>query len=183
MMIERAEVSTSLLLVIDMQDKLLQAIDGKEVILQQTERMMKYANTLEIPIIVTEQYKKGLGESNQKIQAEAIDNQVFEKISFSAFDTEEIANSIKTYNPKTIVICGVEAHICVCQTALAALVEGYDVRVISDAVGSRTEFNKQIGMKRLENAGIIIDSTESILYEWLKMAGTPEFKKILPLVK
>ena len=71
MMIERAEVSTSLLLVIDMQDKLLQAIDGKEVILQQTERMMKYANTLEIPIIVTEQYKKGLGESNQKIQAEA----------------------------------------------------------------------------------------------------------------
>jgi nicotinamidase-related amidase len=182
-MIERAEVSRSLLLVIDMQDKLLHAIDGQEFVLQQTEKMMKYANALEIPIVITEQYKKGLGESNSKIQTEANKEQIFEKITFSAFDTEDINAAIKKYNPKTIVICGVETHICVCQTAIAGLSKGYDIRIIADAVGSRTEFNKQIGIKRMEKAGVVIDSTESILYEWLQMAGTPEFKKILPIVK
>lgn len=180
---KRAEISTSLFLIIDMQDKLLQAIAQNEEVLNQTVRMAKYANAIQVPIMATEQYRKGLGASNDAVLGEIKDTMIFEKTTFSAFDQPEFLQSLKEKNITTLVIAGVESHICVCQTALAALSHGYDVRVLADAVGSRTEFNKQIGLNRMEKAGVIIDSTESILYEWLKAAGTPEFKAILPLVK
>lgn len=182
-MIKRAEIHSSLFLIIDMQDRLLQAISNFESILDQTVRMAKYANAIGIPILMTEQYRKGLGDSNSMLLDEVDKSDIIEKVTFSAFDCPEFVRSLNEKKTKTIVIAGVESHICVCQTALAALELGYDVRILADAIGSRTEINKEIGIEKMRQCGAVIESTESILYEWLKQAGTPEFKAILPLVK
>jgi len=182
-MIKRAEIQSSLLVVIDMQDRLLQAISNFESVLDQTARMTKYAKAIGVPIIMTEQYRKGLGASNDLLLNEVNESDIIEKVTFSAFDCPDFVNLLNEKKPHTLVIAGVESHICVCQTALAALELGYDVRILADAVGSRTEFNKEIGIQKMRQSGAIIESTESILYEWLKQAGTTEFKAILPLVK
>lgn len=182
-MIKRAEIQSSLLVVIDMQDRLLQAISNFESVLDQTVRMVKYAKAIDVPVLMTEQYRKGLGSSNPLLLNEVPESNIIEKVTFSAFDCPEFVKSLNQKKPHTLVIAGVESHICVCQTALAALELGYDVRILADAVGSRTEFNKEIGIEKMKQAGALIESTESILYEWLKQAGTPEFKSILPLVK
>jgi len=180
---KRAEITTSLLVVIDMQDKLLKAISGNDELLEQTIRMTKYAKALQVPVLATEQYRRGLGESNAELRAEFSESDIFEKVTFNAFDAPEFAEALKKKKVETLVIAGVESHICVYQTVLEAINRGYQVRVLADAVGSRTEFNKQVGLNKMEKLGAEIDSTESVLYEWLKQAGTAEFKAVLPLVK
>lgn len=182
-MVKRAEIQSSLFVVIDMQDRLLQAISNFESVLDQTVRMTQYAKALGVPILMTEQYRKGLGSSNLLLTNEIDESDIIEKVTFSAFDCLEFIETVNEKQPYTLIIAGVESHICVCQTALAALELGYDVRILADAIGSRTEFNKEIGIQKMRQSGAIIESTESMLYEWLKQAGTPEFKKILPLVK
>lgn len=179
----RADIQSSVFLIIDMQDRLLKAIDQSEKVLEETIKLTKCSKEIGVKILATEQYRKGLGLTNDSLREELEEEWIFEKTTFSAFDTEGFVKQLEQLSIKTLVIAGVEAHICVLQTALAGIERGYDVRVVADAVSSRTAFNKEIGLNRLRAAGVKIDSFESILYEWIKEAGTPEFKAILPLVK
>ena len=173
----------AVLIVVDMQDKLLPAINESEIVLDNTIKMIQFAQTLDIPIIVTEQYPKGLGPSNPRVAQLFSDFKPLEKVTFSCFGAEGIEEQLKKYNAKTLIIVGTETHICVQQTALDALARGYKVQLIADAVGSRTPQNKQYGLDKMRSAGAVISAVEIALYELLERSGSKEFKAVLPLIK
>ena len=147
--------------------------------------LLRLAEILHIPVILTAQYVKGLGPIVPEIIEAAPGVGQFEKNSFGCFGEPGFIDQIKKRAPKarTLVVTGVESHICVMQTVLGALGSGYLVHVASDAVCSRTRENWQIGLDRMERAGAVISSTEMVVYELLGRSGTKEFKEILPLLK
>lgn len=173
----------SVLVIVDVQDKLLHAIDGWSAVLVNTVKMVKLAHTLGVPVIVTEQYPKGLGPTNTEIGGLFPAFAPLAKTVFSCFGADGFAAALGDVGAKTIVLAGIEAHICVQQTALEALHRGYGVHVIADAVGSRTTVNKELGLAKIRQAGGIISAVEIALYEWLERADGPEFKAVLPLIK
>jgi nicotinamidase-related amidase len=136
---------------------------------------------LKIPLLVTEQYPKGLGKTSDKINL--FENKGVEKISFSCFGCDEFNEKLKALNVTDLVLFGIETHVCVQKTALDALKNNYTVHVIADAVGSRKNQNKAIGIKRMKQSGAFVTSTESILFQLMDGAGTDEFKIISNLVK
>lgn len=170
------------LVFVDVQEKLLPVINGKEDILANCQRLAKFAAIADLPVIACRQQK--LGEVVEPLaQNLPAGTQPIEKISFDCFSQPEFDAAVKAASRQTLVICGIEAHICVAQTALSALAKHHDVHVIADAVGSRTEANLRIALERLATAGAVISSTEMFIYEVLKKAGTDQFKQVLPLVK
>lgn len=173
----------SVLVVVDVQDKLLHAIHDWQTVLANTVKMVKYAQTLGIPVIVSEQYPKGLGQTNSLLTDLPAAELFFEKTVFSCFGAPGFAEKLKSVNAKHLVMTGIETHICVTQTTLDALVQGYSVHIVADAVGSRDPFNKEIGLAKMRQAGAVISSSEIALYEWLERSDTKEFKAVLPLVK
>lgn len=173
----------SVLVVVDVQDKLLHAIHEWPAVLENTIKMVKFAHTLGVPVIVTEQYPKGLGPTNAKLAELFPAFNCLEKTVFSCYGAAGFAALLTELGAKTLVLVGIEAHICVQQTALAALDEGLAVHVIADAVGSRTPANKEIGLAKIMQAGGVISAVEIALYEWLERSDGPEFKSILPLIK
>jgi len=173
------------LLVIDIQEKLLPPIFNKELLVKNSQLLIRLANLLKIPAVMTVQYAKGLGRVVPEIacllpEAEAIDKQ-----TFSCFGSDVFCSLLKRLpgNRNTALLCGMESHICVTQTALGALREGYIVHVASDAVGSRTEWNWKIGLERMRAAGAVLSSTEMIIYELLRSSGSGAFKELLPYLK
>ena len=174
------ESSQCVLVVIDAQERLMPVIANNEAISKTIQDLVRFANIMEIPILVTEQEKLGptLGEISGLIE----DFQPISKISFSCFDCGEFAEALEKTGAGALIIAGVEAHICVCQTALDAL-RRFDVHVVADAVSSRTDFNLQTALARLRQEGATVTSKEMLFYEILKKAGTPQFKETLKLVK
>src|SRR6185437_14951963 len=142
------------------------------------------AGILKIPIIATTQYAKGLGQTVSDVKA-LLPREPIDKQLFSCFGSDVFCSVVKRLPGRrnTVLLCGMESHICVAQTALAALREGYLVHVASDAVSSRTEWNWKIGLDRMRCAGAVISSTEMIIYELLRSSGTEEFKKMLAHLK
>ena len=176
--------NNSLVLIIDFQEKLLNAIYNKKQTEKKALIMVKTANILGIPIIVTEQYPKGLGETIQEIKdAIGQNTEYYEKTSFSALDNSKIADAIYKSNKKQIVLFGIETHICVSQTVNALMNEGYDVTVISDASSSRTEAEHLAGLERIKENGAHIITTEIAVFEWLKNAKHTKFKEVQNLIK
>jgi len=173
----------SLLVVVDVQDKLLHAIHDWQTVLDNTIRMVKFAQALGVPVMVTEQYPKGLGPTNAQVRELFPDFGAIEKTSFSCFGADGLHDVLLALEVKTLVLVGIEAHICVEQTAIDALARGYNVQIIYDAVGSRSLENKELGINKIRQVGGIISGVEIALYEWLERAGTTEFKNILPLIK
>ena len=174
----------SLLLVIDVQDKLLNSVFNKDVLAKNAEIMVKAAKILEIPMVVTEQYPKGLGSTVECLKTVFDENvSVFEKCSFSALDEEEIFDMVKSLNKHQIVIFGIESHICVSQTVNALIELGYDVSLISDACGSRQENEHLAGIDRMREDGAHILTTEIALFEWLRTSKHPHFKELQNLIK
>lgn len=173
----------SVLVVVDVQDKLLHAIHDWPAVLDNTVKMVKFAQTLGVPVIVTEQYPKGLGPTSAKLAELFPAFAPLEKTVFSCFGAAGFAETLAELKAKTLVLVGIEAHICVQQTALAALEEGLGVHVIADAVGSRALANKELGLAKMMQAGGVISAVEIALYEWLERSDSPEFKAILPLIK
>jgi len=179
----RIERSKAAGLVIDLQEKLLPSISAKERVVQNAVRLVKGCTALRIPALVTEQYKKGLGPTTAEMAAAIPDFAPIEKLAFSACGAVSVVDRLQKLGATDIVVCGIEAHVCVCQTTLDLLDRGLRVFVIADAIGSRTEENRTIGIERMRQAGAIIVSTEMILFELLGCAGTEEFKSVLALVK
>jgi nicotinamidase-related amidase len=173
------------LLVIDVQEKLLPPIFQKEQLVRNSQLLIRLAGILNMPTVLTAQYPKGLGNTVPEVAALLPDARAIEKLVFSCFGSDVFCSTLKRLpgNRNTVILCGMESHICVAQTALAALREGYLVHVASDAVSSRTEWNWKIGLDRMRSAGAVISSTEMIIYEALGSSGTSAFKDMLQYLK
>ena len=175
--------SQTALAVIDIQERLLPAIFEGERVVQNTVRLIKGAKALEIPVLVTEQYKKGLGNTTPAVAAEIAGFAQMEKVAFSACGAGDFNGLLKAKNIGDVILCGIEAHVCVSQTCLDLLDDGFRVFVVADAISSRTAENHRIGIERMRDAGAVIVSVEMVLFELLEKAGTEQFKQILTLVK
>ncbi|HWY56306.1 MAG TPA: hydrolase [Terriglobales bacterium] len=179
------ETDRCALLVIDIQEKLLPPIFQKEQLLKNSQLLIRLAGILKLPTLMTTQYAKGLGHTVPEVASLLPETQAIDKQMFSCFGSDVFCSLLKRLpgNRNTVLLCGMESHICVAQTALAALREGYIVHVASDAVSSRTEWNWKIGLERMRAAGAVISSTEMIIYETLRSSGAPAFKELLPYLK
>ena len=171
------------LVVVDIQEKLLPAINDFMSVLDRSVKMVTAAQALEVPILFTQQYSRGLGPTHAALTSLLPEFSHLEKTTFNCFGAEGFSESLERLGAKTLVIIGIEAHICVCQTALEALQRGYDVHVVADAVGSRTTANKSIGLERIKQAGGVITGSELTIYEWVERSDSAGFKLILPLLK
>lgn len=179
----RIKVEESVGLIIDIQEKLFPHISEHNQLSKNTEILISGLNILEVPIIVTEQYIKGLGPTIAPLDQLLNDNQSIEKMSFSCCDEQQFMNKIEEHKKKVIIIAGIEAHVCVLQTTIDLLEKGFEVVVIEDCVSSRSLHNKNIAIERMRQEGAIISSYESILFELTKVSGTDKFKAISKLVK
>jgi nicotinamidase-related amidase len=170
------------LIVVDVQEKLLPPIFEKERLLKNSQLLIRLAGILKLPVLASTQYMKGLGKTVPEIASLLPEIEPIDKQIFSCFGSDAFCSALKRLpgNRNTLLLCGMEAHICVMQTALGALREGYIVHVASDAVSSRTEWNWHVGLERMRAAGAIISSTEMIIYELLRSSGAPAFKELLP---
>ena len=176
------------LLIIDMQEKLFASMRDKETLLKNVELLIHLAKTFEFPILITEQYPKGLGQTLPTIVSLLGDAyRPIGKTTFSCLRNEvfngEITQLYKE-EKQDLIICGIETHICVYQTARDLKQRGgWNLHIAADAVDSRTEMNWKWGLELIRDEGVPIKPTETILYEILKKSGTPEFKAMLPHIK
>ena len=179
------EAENCALLVIDIQEKLLPPIHERERLVRNSQLLIRLARILHLPVIASTQYAKGLGDTVRDVASLLPNGDVVDKVQFSCFGSDVFCSLVKSLpgNRNTMLLCGMETHICVMQTALAALRNGYLVHVASDAVGSRSEWNWKVGLERMRAAGAIISSTEMMIYELLRSSGTAAFKEILPHLK
>ena len=173
------------LMVVDIQEKLLPAISNKELLVKNSQLLIRLAGLIGLPVLVSTQYAKGLGGTVPEIAELLPDAQVLDKTEFGCFNNAGLCSAVKALpgNRTTVLICGMETHICVMQTALGAMQQGYIVHVASDAVGSRSEWNYHIGLNRMQDAGAVISSTEMMMYELLRSSSSPTFKELLPYLK
>jgi nicotinamidase-related amidase len=171
------------LILVDVQGNLAQSMHNKEGLSENLKRMVKGAQLLGLPILWTEQNPDGLGPTMPEI-VELLPNQnPVSKFSFSCCGSEQFMKELKALNRQNILIVGIEAHVCVYQTAADLVNLNYDVQVVADAVASRTLENKQIGLEKSKEAGAGITSTEIALFELLKIAKGDKFKEIIKIVK
>ena len=173
------------LLVIDIQQKLLPPIFQKEQLVRNAQLLIRAAGILKIPALVSTQYSKGLGGTVPEISSLLGGTEAIDKTLFSCFGSNAFCSLLKRLpgQRNTLLLCGMESHICVAQTALGALREGYLVHVASDAVSSRTEWNWKIGLERMRAAGAVISSTEMMIYELMQSSSSASFKELLPFLK
>ena len=169
--------------VIDMQERLLPHIFDWERILKNTLKLIEGLQTLTVPVLITQQYTKGLGATDNEIVKLIPDFGFTEKIAFSCCREPEFMNKLNAIGKKTVIVCGIESHICVLQTCIDLLEAGYLPVVVEDCVSSRTHNDKVIAIERMRQEGAIITTTESILFELTQCAGTEEFKAISKIVK
>jgi nicotinamidase-related amidase len=173
------------LVVVDIQEKLLPPIFQKEQLVRNAQLLIRTARVLKIPTLVSTQYTKGLGGTVPEIAFLLPETEPIDKQLFSCFGSDVFCALLKRLpgNRNTLLLCGMETHICVMQTALAALSEGYLVHVASDAVSSRAEWNWKVGLERMRAAGAVISSTEMMIYELVRSSSSPAFKELLPHLK
>ena len=173
------------LLVVDLQEKLVPAIAKCEEVVRNSQVLIRLAGILQIPVLLSTQYVRGLGPTVPEIAGLAEGVPAIDKTSFDCFGSEDFRDALRQLpgHRTTALMCGIESHICVMQTALGALQNGYMVHVAADAVGSRSPQNHQLGLQRMESAGCVLSSTEMMMYELLRRSGTAEFKEMLSYIK
>ncbi|OHB70049.1 MAG: hypothetical protein A2W23_08200 [Planctomycetes bacterium RBG_16_43_13] len=173
----------SALLIIDMQDRLMREIVGAKEIAQNVALIIETAKILHLPILLTEHNSRVFGQTIPEIKTKLDNYSPVEKIIFSCFGSEEFRKKISDVGREQLIVVGIETHICVCQTVLDAMVEGYDVHVVSNAVSARSELDHKIGLEKMYSGGAIPSSTEIVVYDLLEKGGTDEFRAVLPLIK
>ncbi len=173
------------LVVVDIQQKLLPPIFNKDDLIKNSQLLIRAAKILEIPLVVTTQYCQGLGPVVPEIASLLGNAQPIDKLQFGCFASNEFRSTLKSLLGirNTLLLCGMETHICVMQTALGALNDGYLVHVATDAIGSRVRWNWDIGIDRMRAAGAVISTTEMMIYELLRSSGSAQFKQMLPYLK
>ena len=169
------------LLVVDVQEKLVPAIAGHERVVWNVRRLIDGAGILGLPVAATEQYPEGLGSTVPEL-AERL-GEIPSKLSFSCGGCPGVFEDLRRRDVHKLLVCGIEAHVCVQQTVLDLLAGGWQVYVAVDAVGSRREIDYRTALGRMDSAGATLTTTEAALFEWCQAAGTPEFKQISRLVQ
>ncbi len=176
----RLEKEEVVLVIIDLQEKLMKAMSDREKVYKNTRILLKTAQQLQIPVIVTEQYPKGLGATANEIKENLVEYEYLEKLSFSAgTDLKKLLEDSR----KTLIIVGSETHVCVFQTVRDMIAEGYNVHLVKDAVCSRFEVNHSNGLELMRDLGAVITNTETVVFDLFKAAGSPEFKEISAMIK
>ncbi|NTW48220.1 MAG: hydrolase [Chlorobiales bacterium] len=176
-------IENTALVVVDVQGKLAGLMYRKEDLFENLNRLIKGAQILQIPIILTEQYPKGLGPTASELSELMPEVKPIEKITFSCCGNDAFSQAIKALGRRQLLLTGIETHICVYQTAIDLLSSGFEVQVVTDAVSSRKRSNKRIGLERMKMAGAIPTSTEMALFELLRVAEGEKFREISKLVK
>jgi nicotinamidase-related amidase len=171
------------LVVVDVQEAFRPAVTDFESVVKNVATLVQGAQVLDVPILLTEQYPKGLGRTVPEVSRHLDGIEPIEKLCFSAAEADEFAKRLAESGRDQVLLSGIESHVCVNQTADDLLRGGSEVHVAQDAVSSRTEDNRALGLHKMEKAGAVITSVETALFELLREAGTPEFKEIQKLVK
>jgi isochorismate hydrolase len=177
----------SQLLIVDVQDKLLSVISGKDRVVDRCVRLVRAARMLGVPITLSEQYPQGLGPTVDSIrEAFANDGSVVDKVEFSCLKSKPLCerlHELRREGRPQVVIGGIEAHVCVTQTAIDLEGQGFEAFAVADAVGSRAKASRKLALMRLLKSGVDVVDTEMVLFEWAERAGTPEFKELQALIK
>ena len=177
----------SQLILIDIQDKVIAPIGDAARLTEVLARLVKIAQRLDVPVTATEHYPKGLGRTVEGLRREfAANTPILQKLHFSCLGDEALRHhleDLRDLGRGQAVVAGIEAHVCVTQTVLDLIVDGYQVFIVADAVASRATESRDIALQRLRQAGASIVDSEMVMFEWLEMSGTPEFKDLLPLIK
>jgi nicotinamidase-related amidase len=170
-------------LVIDIQDKLFPAMSHKEDFLANAEKLILGLQELDVPLIITQQYTKGLGDTLVEISTLISDFKPIEKISFSCYDEPGFVDKLESIDKKTVLICGIESHVCVLQTAVDLKAAGYLPVIVYDCTTSRAKGSWKLALERFRFEGIMVTSMESVLFELTRAANDKSFKTISKLVK
>ena len=179
----RLLLENTMALVVDYQERLLPVINENEVLAQRSAVLLKGLKALGIPMVMTQQYTKGIGMTVPEIIQAVGSEEYFDKLAFSCFEDDNIRKKIFQLGKKTVLVCGIEAHICVLQTCIDLKTAGYTPVLVTDCIGSRKESDKQVALLRAQSEGILLTTTESILFELTRKAGSPVFKEISKLIK
>lgn len=172
------------LVVVDLQEKLLRVMRESERVLAGARTLLELARVLDLPVVLTTQYRKGLGPLVPGVAELAAGVEPVDKVEFGCFGSDAFrARLAALENRDQLLVCGIESHICVTQTVLGALEAGYAVHAVSDAIDSRTEANWRLGLQRMERAGALVSSVEMASYELLGRADSAAFKQMLPHFK
>jgi len=172
----------ALLVFIDVQGKLSELVDGSEALFINLRRLLQGMKALDVPVLVTEQIPEKLGPTREEFQ-EFISENPITKSSFGCCGEPEFFQTLEKTGRKQVILCGIETHVCVYQTALQLLATGHKVTIVTDAVSSRDPANKTLALRRLENEGVKLTGTEMLLFELLGDAKDPAFKSVLNIVK
>ena len=173
----------TILVVIDLQEKLLAKMPEADALLDSCARLAKVCGILEIPVVVTEQYPKGLGPTDERIRESVPGMIAIEKMTFDCCGEPSFVEAMHSSGRKQALVVGIETHVCVTQTVLSLMDGGFEAYVVRDAVQSRVESEREAGLERMRDNGAQIGTVEMAIFELLKVAGTPEFKRVLPLLK
>lgn len=173
----------SVLMVIDMQGNLYESMQDKPFLLENVRKLIRGMQVFGIPVIVTEQIPEKLGPTIEPVVSLLPDAPRIPKSDFSCCGEEKIMKALKALERQQVLLCGIETHVCVYQTAVDLLGFGYDVHLVADAVSSRTALNREIGIRKLRDEGARLASTEMVLFELIRTADDPKFKEIFRIVK
>lgn len=173
----------SLLLIIDFQKAMLKVMDSWERVAARVNQLIRAADVLGVPVLVTEQYPKGLGETIPEVLMTIKSPTVFHKEHFSACLENDFLPTVRSLGSSKIVLTGMEAHVCVLQTALDLIAAGFQVHLVDDAIASRSNENRDTAVNLLRDAGAVVTSTEIVIFQWARRSNTDEFRRILPIVK
>jgi nicotinamidase-related amidase len=179
---QKLSAEQAVLLVVDLQEKLLPAMDRADDCISAAVKMIRAAQVLELPILLTEQYPAGLGRTCAAVRQLLGETAAIEKMRFSAC-VDEVMHRLTALKRRQVVVVGIEAHVCVQQTVLDLLRAGYPTWVCADAVSSRRTLDRDIAFQRMRQAGAIVTTTESVTFEMLIEAGTEQFRQVLRIVK
>jgi isochorismate hydrolase len=177
------EKENAVLLIVDIQERLATVMGQKDRVVKNNQHLIELAKMMNMPVVVTEQYPKGLGKTVPELQAALPNYRPVEKMTLDCCGQLTFLPELKGHNRNTEVLTGMETHICVLQTCLGLLKCGMNVHVVQDAICSRTKENWKAGLEFMRQAGAVITCTETVLFQLLKIAGTEEFKKISQRIK
>ncbi len=173
----------TVLVMIDIQGKLFNVIHDKSSLLENAQKLVKAMRVLSVPIILTEQNPRGLGSTLPELTQLMPEVKAVSKFCFSCCQNADFERELSRFNRKQVLLCGIEAHVCVHQTALDLLSRGYEVQIVTDVLSSRIQSNKEVALARMQTEGAKLTVTEMAIFELLGSADSPLFKEILKVIK
>ena len=180
---DQLDIDRAIVLVVDLQAKLLPLIRGQADVVARARQLLRGTHIFQLPVIITEQYPKGLGRTDRSVAEAASTAQFFEKAAFSVWADDTAREAMLRLDRPQVIVTGIETHVCVQQTALDLRSRDYDVFVCADAVGSRTQVDHEVGLARMRQAGVFVTTVESVLFELCQRCDTPSFKAMIEIIK